>query len=164
MVVVEDTAMPPAVVDYVAAAEKFDKAFTSSVSCFKCADGTACIYSPLHLDAYSDVRVYFRAAKAGIERAIEAGFKKPALVVPTSRRFQNAELSSMLGALAGLYVPIQYREAAKANEARVEQLFVMQNSQKALNHLMDATIALESGLFVSRDIGGGDPERMAPPR
>lgn len=39
----------------------------------------------------------------------------------------------------------------------------MENSSK-LAEIYEKAIRLESALFVARDIGGGDPERMAPPR
>lgn len=143
--------MPKAVADHVADAKKFDKGFSSGVSCFKCAD-IATIFCPVELDDYADVREYFRAAKAGIERAVKAGFTKPAIVLPSAPKFKNGELSSLLGALAGLYVPIQFREAAQGNVNRVSQLFVASTVQ-SVGKLIDMATSLESALFISRDIG-----------
>lgn len=159
---IDDSGVPKSISEYVAESKKFDKAFTSDASCFKC-DNVPTIFCPLDLDDYSDVREYFRSAKKGIERALKGGFKKPAIVLPSFPKFQNAELSSFLGALAALYVPIQFREADPANVHRVEQLFVTSTKQK-LSELISKAISLESALFISRDIGGGDPERMAPPK
>lgn len=154
--------MPKAVVTYVTETKKFDKAFSSDVSCFKCGD-VPTIFSPLDLDDYSDVREYFRSAKKGVERAFKAGFSRPSIVLPSAPKFKNGELSSLLGALAALYVPIQYREAVPASARRIQQLFVSSTTQSNLTSLIETAVALESGLFISRDIGGGDPERMAPP-
>lgn len=163
LVFIEDSSVPKAIAEYVANSKKFDKGFASDVSCFKC-DNFPTIYSPLDLDDYSDVREFFRSAKKGIERAIKGGFKKPVIVLPSAPKFKNAELLSLLGALAALYVPIQYREANPANASRVQHLFVSSSThQSDLNELIKKATSLESALFISRDIGGGDPERMAPP-
>lgn len=159
---IEDNAMPKAIAGFVAESKKFDKGFTSDASCFKC-ENMATIFCPLDIDDYSDVREYFRSAKKGIERSLKAGFVKPAIVVPSAPKFKNGELSSLLGALAGLYVPIQFREAASINVRRIEQLFVTSTQTSNLSALLETAISLESALFISRDIGGGDPERMAPP-
>jgi len=163
LVVIEDAGVPKAIAAYVADSKKFDKAFGSEVACFKC-DNIPTIFCPLDLDDYSDVRDYFRSAKKGIERAVKGGFAKPAIVLPSAPKFKNAELSSLLGALAGLYVPIQFREADPANVSRVQQLFVTSTDPSNLKELIVKATSLESALFISRDIGGGDPERMAPPR
>lgn len=162
LVVVEDDAMPKPIADHVAESKKFDKAFGSDVSVFK-SDGKVVVFTPLDIDDYSDVREYFRSAKKGIERAFKAGFVKPALVLPSSPKFKNAELSTLLGALAGLYVPIQFREAVPDKAHRIQQLFVASTQQSNLTKIIERGAALESALFISRDIGGGDPERMAPP-
>lgn len=154
--------MPKSIISFVTESKKFDKAFTSDVSCFKC-DNTATIFCPLDVDEYSDVREYFRSAKKGIERAVKAGFVKPAIVLPSAPRFKNGELSSLLGALAALYVPIQFREAAAVNVSRIQQLFVASTQTSNLSSLLETATSLESALFIARDIGGGDPERMAPP-
>lgn len=159
---IEDDEVPKTIAAYVAEAKKFDKAFSLEPSCFKC-DNIATIYSPVDIDAYSDVREYFRSAKTGIERAVKAGFVKPAILVPSAPKFKNGEISSLLGALAALYVPIQFREAAPANIHRVQQLFVASAKDTNLNTLIETASSLESGLYIARDIGGGDPERMAPP-
>lgn len=154
--------MPKEIASFVAESKKFDKAFSSGPSCFKC-NNAATIFSPLDIDDYSDVREYFRSAKSGIERAVKAGFVKPAILLPSEPKFKNGELSSLLGALAALYVPIQFREAAPANVSRIQQLFVTSSQNSNLSELIVTATSLESALFISRDIGGGDPERMAPP-
>lgn len=65
--------------------------------------------------------------------------------------------------LSGLYVPIQFREACPSNATRLKQLFVTSTASENLEQLVQKGIALETGLFASRDIGGADPERMSPP-
>lgn len=155
--------MPASVSEYVAEASKFDKAFKSNVSCFKTKQACT-IFAPLDLDDYSDVREYFRSAKKGIERAVKAGFVKPAIVLPSTPKFKNGALSSLLGALAALYVPIQYREDVPANASRIQKLLVTSMSNANLDSLVKTALSLECGLFMARDIGGGDPERMAPPK
>lgn len=158
---IEDDAMPKEIAAHVAEAKKLDKAFTSDVSVFK-SDNHVVVFSPLDVDDYSDVREYFRSAKKGVERAFKAGYSNPALVLPATPKFKNGELSSLLGAMAALYVPIQFREDVPAKASRVHQLLVS-STQPNLNKLVTTAIALESGLFISRDIGGADPERMSPP-
>lgn len=160
--VIEDDAMPKAVAAHIAEFKKLDKAFSGDVSVFHC-DKVATVFSPLDLDDYSDVREYFRCAKKGIERAVKAGFTRPAIVLPSAPKFKNGALSTLLGALAGLYVPIQYREAVPTSANRIKQLLVASTVDTNLNQIIETAVALETGLFVSRDIGGGDPERMAPP-
>ncbi|CRL05934.1 CLUMA_CG019082, isoform A [Clunio marinus] len=163
LVVIEDNGTPKAVADYVVESKKFDKAFSNDVSCFKVNNQTI-IFCPLAINDYSDVREYFNAAKKGIERAVKAGYAKPTLLLPSSPRFKNGQLSAILGALAGLYVPIQYREASPANVSRIQHLFVTSADKTDIGEVLKQAIFLGSALQISRDIGGGDPERMAPPR
>lgn len=143
----------------------FDKAFDSVVSCFKSQKlNLPVVYSPLpELSDYHDVRCYQLAAAKSLQRAIKAGFKAPLLLIPESKKFINAELCTVLGALEELYVPIQLREDLPEKRQRVANLSVMMSNPKAEEIFRDAMI-LESGRFVARDIGVGDPERMAPPR
>ncbi|XP_068153264.1 putative aminopeptidase W07G4.4 [Drosophila tropicalis] len=141
----------------------FDKSFDSSVSCFKAPSlGIPVIYSPVpKLTDYDDVRSYQKAAKESIQKAIKAGFRTPLLVVPKSKRFPQAELCTVLGALEQLYVPIQLREADPSQKSLLANLSVQIDGPDADDILKDALI-LESGRFIARDIGVGDPERMTP--
>lgn len=142
--------MPKSITDFVTESKSFDKGFDKQASCFK-SDGKATIYSPLDIDNYSDVREYFKSAKNGVERALKAGFKKLLIVLPSTPKFKSGELSSLLGALAALYVPIQYREAAPENVHRAEKLFVSSMSPIAsLSTVIENAISLESGLFIAR--------------
>jgi leucyl aminopeptidase len=72
-------------------------------------------------------------------------------------------LVSILGAFQGLYVPLQYREAVPEKATKVKELGVYGTDSERTNKIISLACALESGRFIGRDIGGGDPERMAPP-
>lgn len=154
--------MPSDALNYVNEAKKFDKGFSSDVSCFKY-DNKFAVYSPLDLNDYADVREYFRAAKKGVLRAVKAGYLKPLLVLPSTPKFKNAELNVVLGGIASVYVPIQYREDCPDKAQRLKVLNVSWSQKELLKGLIEKAIWMESGIYVSRDIGGGDPERMSPP-
>jgi leucyl aminopeptidase len=159
---IEDVGLPASIQSYVNESAKHDKAFTKSVQAFIC-DNKLTIYSPLNSDDYSDVRDYFNAAKSGMERIFKAGCTNPLLILPSVPKFKNAEVSSVLGALAAAYVPIQYREDVPDKAHRIKTLFLQWSQKDQLELLIEKATMLESGLYISRDIGGGDPERMSPP-
>lgn len=146
----------------------FDGAFESELSCFHCADlGCRVVYSPVgRLNDFDDVRRYAEAAQAALCRAIKAGAQKPLLVLPQSvGRFEDAQLVALLGALHQLYVPLQLREDVPAKRQRFRSLgFYCQQQGAPADRLLRLAQTLEAGRYVARDIGGGDPERMAPPR
>ncbi|KAI9580464.1 putative aminopeptidase W07G4.4 isoform X1 [Glossina fuscipes] len=160
-----DRQIPKELVEQFNDFRSYDKAFDTMVSCFKSSKlNMPVVYSPLpELTDYHDVRCYQNAAAKSLERAIKAGFKAPLLLVPESDKFAYAPLCTVLGALSELYVPIQYREDVPDKSQRISNLSVMISSPKAEEILKEALL-LESGRFVARDIGVGDPERMAPPR
>lgn len=151
--------MPSSALSYVSEARKLDKAFDSEVSCFRHDDKFA-VYSPLDVDDYSDVREYFKAAKKGVQRAVRAGCSNPLLVLPSAPKLKNAELNVILGAYAAVYVPIQYREDVPEKAKQIKCLNVSWTQKDQLNKLITKAVMLESGVFIARDIGGGDPERM----
>ncbi|KAL7023436.1 hypothetical protein ACKWTF_012610 [Chironomus riparius] len=161
-VVVHDDGMPSDLLSYVSEAKKIDKGFESEVSCFK-HDNKLAIYSPLDLNDYSDVREYFKAAKKGVARAIKAGSLYPMLILPSRPKYKHAELNTVLGALSALYVPIQYREDVPEKAERIKCLNISWSQKDQLKDLIEKAKSLESGLYIARDIGGGDPERMSPP-
>ncbi|KAJ8684370.1 hypothetical protein QAD02_020162 [Eretmocerus hayati] len=125
------------------------------------------IYSPTGsvCPDYDDVRVYADAASKGIKRALKAGVCKPLLVLLPDSRFENVELVTLLGALDALYVPLEIREIGPDRCFKAANIGIWSPicSQK-LQGVVKLASALESGRFVARDIGGSDPERMAPPR
>ncbi|XP_063989183.1 putative aminopeptidase W07G4.4 isoform X2 [Diachasmimorpha longicaudata] len=125
------------------------------------------IYSPtgpLNMD-YHDVRSFSEAASRGIQRALKAGVRCPMIVLLPDLRFENVELVTLLGALEGLYVPLEVRESHPTRCYKAHQLGVWSTicSQK-LQAIVKLASALESGRYVARDIGGADPERMTPAR
>ncbi|XP_043687025.1 putative aminopeptidase W07G4.4 [Vespula pensylvanica] len=125
------------------------------------------IYSPtgpLNMD-YHDVRSFGEAATRGIVRALKAGVRCPLLALLPDVRFENVELVTLLGALEGLYVPLEVREICPDRCYKACQLAVWSPiCSKKLQGIVKLASALESGRYVARDIGGADPERMAPPR
>ncbi|CAD7080078.1 unnamed protein product [Hermetia illucens] len=143
---------------------KYDAAFDKEVSCLKLPScSQRIIYSPVgKLDDYSDVRSYQVAAQKAVSRAIKAGAKRPAIVLPNSSLFRNAKLCTILGALHELYVPIQLREAVPTKKQRVESISILGDNPAESEKLLREAITIESGRLVARDIGGGDPERMTP--
>ncbi|XP_070502807.1 putative aminopeptidase W07G4.4 [Chironomus tepperi] len=161
-VVVQDDGMPSDILNYITETKKIDKGFDSEVSCFK-HDNRLVIHSPLDINDYSDVREYFKSAKKGIERAVKAGSVNPSLILPSRPKYKNAELSTILGALSALYVPIQYREEVPEKAQRIKCLYISWSQKDQLQDLIEKAKWLESGLYICRDIGGGDPERMSPP-
>jgi leucyl aminopeptidase len=71
---------------------------------------------------YDDVRRFAEAARSGLERAREAGARSPLLWVAKSSAFPRAHEVSVLGALAGLWAPLEAREAK--GESEVEPIEV----------------------------------------
>ncbi|XP_042241963.1 putative aminopeptidase W07G4.4 isoform X1 [Homarus americanus] len=119
------------------------------------------VYAPTGLlnRDYDDVRRFSDAAASGIKRALKVGMKRPLLVRAPDQSFQHADLITLLGALHALYVPIEVREDVPSKASKVSVLGFLGD-----NKTVQLALALESGRSVARDIGGSDPERMAPPR
>ncbi|XP_017492574.1 PREDICTED: putative aminopeptidase W07G4.4 isoform X2 [Rhagoletis zephyria] len=154
VVCIIDRQVPAELAEQFSEFRAFDKAFDSVVSCFKSQKlDLPIVYSPVQeLTDYHDVRTYQKAAAKSLERAIKAGFKSPMLIVPTSHRFSNAELCTVLGALDQLYVPIQLREDVPAHAKQIKELSVLISKPNAEDILKEALV-LESGRMVARDIG-----------
>lgn len=56
------------------------------------------------------------------------------------------------------FQPLQYREAVPDKAAKASDLGVYGTDSDRTNKLISLACALESGRFIARDIGGGDPE------
>jgi len=133
--------------------------------------GILVIWSPtgkLNRD-YDDARRYKDAAIEGVKRALKGGKKKPLLVVSSSHEqypdYKDALLVSILGALEAIYVPIEIREALPDKSTKVSVLGIASNeidSQEKGEKLVSTALGIEFGRIIARDIGGSDPERMAP--
>ncbi|KAI4461723.1 leucine aminopeptidase-related [Holotrichia oblita] len=118
---------------------------------------------PLDVD-YDDVRSLKETAVKGIQRALKAGVKRPLVTLEEHAKFPKSELVILLGILEGLYVPIQVRELAPENLPTIEKLGIYTSNKDKTSSLVQQALTLDRGLCVARDIGWGDPERMAPPK
>lgn len=115
---------------------------------------------------YDDVRIFAKAAEAGVKKAVSIGSKSPLLVIENpshESKYGQAQLVGILGALQALYVPLETREGVPEKAIKCDKLGVFSKDSNASSRLELAN-ALEEGRRVSRDIGGSDPERMAAPR
>ncbi|CAF1040771.1 unnamed protein product [Rotaria sordida] len=148
--------------------KKFNKELTLMIN--DNVPGKRLIYSPtgkINRD-YDDVRRFTDAASAGMKKALSLGAKAPLIASFGAKQYQQAHLVSLLSALDTTYVPLQIREDKPEKKTKVERLgfFIGQTSldnnynEKLINYAR----AIEMGRVVARDIGGTDPERMAPPR
>ncbi|CAF3982809.1 unnamed protein product, partial [Rotaria sp. Silwood2] len=132
--------------------------------------GKRLIYSPTgSIDRdFDDVRCFSEAASAGVKKALCIGAKSPLLACFGSKRFRQANLVTLLAALETTYVPLQIREDVPKRKSKADKLgfFIGQASPNDTYYekLIKYARAVEFGRAVGRDIGGGDPERMAPPR
>lgn len=145
------------------AQESFDESVAKDGACVKVSVSAGrLIYAPtgpLNRDQ-DDVRRFADAAASGVKRALKAGIKQPLLVcAPNDNSFPDAEIVTLLGALHALYVPLEIREDVPEKATKVTTLGFLGS-----NKIVQLAVALESGRTVARDIGGSDPERMAPPR
>uniref|UniRef100_A0A146M6X8 Putative aminopeptidase W07G4.4 n=1 Tax=Lygus hesperus TaxID=30085 RepID=A0A146M6X8_LYGHE len=111
---------------------------------------------------YHDVRQFGDAAKKGILRALKSGSKSPLIVLVDNKRFERTRLVTLLGALEGLYMNLQWREDRPEKSPKVKALGVWSDDPKGLPALLQLAGALETGRVLARDIGGPDPERMSP--
>lgn len=114
---------------------------------------------PLDRD-YDDARRWAEAAEAGIKRCLECGCKQPLLAVAAPPSWPSAPLLSMLGALDACYVPLEIREDVPEKWVKVQQLGVVGVPPAVVERAMQ----LDMAKSLAKDIGGSDPERMAPPR
>ncbi|MCU0692546.1 MAG: M17 family metallopeptidase, partial [Polyangiaceae bacterium] len=120
---------------------------------------------PLDRD-YDDVRQFGEAARVGIVRARDAGAKRPLLLVPRvpiELGYEHALEVALLGALAGLWQPLEAREARGENglEPVTDLGFVAQAGADP-DHVSRIVSAIEHGRRLTRDLAGSDPERMRP--
>lgn len=117
---------------------------------------------PLNRDE-DDVRRIGDAARLALRRARDAGARRPLLLVEDvagARGFERAREVAVLEGLAGLWAPLEAREAKGENEVEpVERLGFVGTAEEA-----GKLAALEHARRISRDLGGTEPERMAPPR
>jgi len=117
---------------------------------------------------YDDVTKFSDAAKTGIKKALATGSKAPLMCFfRGDTKFREADIVTVLGAMQVLYVPLEMREQVPAKAIKASKVGIFEEKERcveAFGPKLDLIRALESGRIVSRDIGGSDPERMAPPR
>ena len=76
--------------------------------------------------------------------------------------YEFASLVAQLGVLQRAYVPLQARESTTAATSPLTRLSLHASGARA--RAAGAADAIEAGRILARDIGSGDPERMAPLR
>ena len=157
----------------IAAASALDASFASGLNVIasSAAAGNRLVYSPtgpLNRDQ-DDVRRVADAVTKGVKRAMQAGAACPILYLPEGTGFAEALLVALIAALGACYAPYSVRLAK--GEASVEKVgtiyFTVSGSgvtpEQAQLAATRAT-AIEWGKRVAKDIGGSDPEIMAPPK
>jgi len=147
---------------------EIDDSLESNVSLLYCENipSRRLIFSatgPLNRD-YDDVRRFQDAADKGIKRALKAGCRSPLVVSTQHATFGLATRVAVLGALQAVYVPLEVREGVPTKATKVDRLGVWSETPEDATQTAKVAKILESGRAVYRDIGGSDPERMAPPR
>ncbi|MCA9617570.1 MAG: aminopeptidase, partial [Myxococcales bacterium] len=125
------------------------------------------VYAPLgSLDRDGDdVRRHAEAAASGLRRALEAGAVAPALVLgksPSGAAFDKAAEVAALGALAAAWEPLEAREHDA--EGGLQKLGLGKLDGPLGEDRIAWLRAIEGGRTVTRDLGGTNPERMAPLR
>lgn len=153
-----------------------DAKLSSAISVVFSHDNKPMVLSPLgKMDRdYDDVRCYAEAAGKAIKRLRECGqdYKSPLLLVEPPKGIKvDKEIYArflevaILGALAELDDSIEVREAGKASSSIMSLKFAVLGSEgfSVVNDsVLQSVMAIESGRRLARDLGGSDPERMAP--
>lgn len=134
-----------------------------------CADapGARLVLAPMGelADDVDDVRAVAEATHAAITRAVQAGAKRPRVLlqVPSAAKFERAKEIAALAALGTAWEPLEAREARgteKPAPARIDAVSVdgLSDASKPFIH------AVEAGRSLARDFTTAGPERLAPLR
>ncbi|KAF5305226.1 hypothetical protein FQR65_LT07765 [Abscondita terminalis] len=125
--------------------------------------GGRIIYSPIsYIDPdYDDVRIIQQAAAKGTKRALLTGSKKLLVVLEDFPEFEKSDLVGILAVLEVLYTPIQYRERKPSASKKLDLLGFYTNNNEKTKDIVRLATMLEGGRHITRDIAGGDPERMS---
>lgn len=117
---------------------------------------------------HDDVRRHAEAARAGVRRARDAGARSILLLLqppPAQPAFAHAAVVAALGALGGLWEPLEAREALGADAVEPVRRLGVAVLGGAFEHAAAKWVdAVDAGLRLARDLAGTEPERMAPPR
>eukprot|EP01127_Copromyxa_protea_P012633 TRINITY_DN3311_c0_g1_i1.p1 TRINITY_DN3311_c0_g1~~TRINITY_DN3311_c0_g1_i1.p1 ORF type:complete len:512 (+),score=136.11 TRINITY_DN3311_c0_g1_i1:3-1538(+) len=125
-------------------------------------------YTGLLTRDVDDVRRYAEAVKPAIARANAAGAIAPLIYFPskpTDSSYEKLVEVSLLAAYQDLYVNLQGREFNPSLET-VQKLGFNAPwiNQETGDNIATVVSAIEKGKRLGRDLGGPDPERMAPPK
>lgn len=162
----------PVLAQHLLAAENADAKFATTLNLLPApgvAGGRLVISptGPLGRD-HDDVRRHADAASKGVRRARDAGAVKILVLLqapPAGDVYHEAALVTALGAIGGLWEPLEAREAlgdAAAEPVRKLGLAVLADT--FTERMAEWVEAVEEGLRLARDLSGTDPERMAPPK
>ncbi len=159
----------PAMDATIAAARLLDAQFGEAASLVAAADlpGKRLIVrvaGPLDRD-WDDVRRFRDAAQTAMGRARDAGMQAPLLVlggVPKGAAFEHADVVTLKAGLGALWQPLEAREAHGEDIETVKT--VGYASPGNVGAAVKLAEAMEAGRRLARDLGGTEPERMAPPR
>ncbi|TPV97251.1 MAG: leucyl aminopeptidase family protein [Myxococcales bacterium FL481] len=120
---------------------------------------------PLARD-YDDVRRFADAARLGIRRARDAGAKQPCLAltgVPAHRGYAHATEVALLGALDGLWEPLEARQHRGDTVSEPIATLTFASAEPDIGQQIATLVdAIETGRRLARDLGGTEPERMRP--
>ncbi|XP_049880497.1 putative aminopeptidase W07G4.4 isoform X2 [Pectinophora gossypiella] len=152
--------------DFVAAHHELDppskqRGCVSVVRCSRVCGARLVLSAAGELGPYDDVRSLGEAMRAGVGRAAALGAGRVVVALQPHPRFPRAPLVMLLAALEALYVPLQIRESFPWRAHGVSALGVYAERLEA-GGLLRRGAALEAGRALARDVGGADPERMAP--
>ena len=108
-------------------------------------------------DDVEDVRVFADAARAGIALAMQAGAKRPLLLVAkeSDTRYQFSAEVAALACGQELWQALESREA-KGDKPAFESIGLLCSSD-----MSQSLNALEAGRILARDLCGTEPERMS---
>lgn len=120
---------------------------------------------PLDGDVY-DVRSIGEAAGRGIQRARDAGARRPVLVfagIPATAEFEHALEVGSLGAIGALWQPLEAREAlGEASVEPVDTISVVFPRHVDGEAMVARVQGIDDARRLARDICGTEPERMTP--
>uniref|UniRef100_A0A0K0FLB9 Putative aminopeptidase (inferred by orthology to a C. elegans protein) n=1 Tax=Strongyloides venezuelensis TaxID=75913 RepID=A0A0K0FLB9_STRVS len=112
---------------------------------------------------FEDVRKFKVAGSNAIKLAMDSGMKKPLFTTIPYDGFPRAEIISALGAINGLYTPLNIRDVEENNyKAKLEELSLLGNKQLTTEQLHNIVMAYGYSMSVCNDIGDSDPQRMTP--
>lgn len=151
-----------------------DTSFATRVVSGASPEHTRVILSPVGScdNEMDDVRKVGEAAASGAIAAFAMGATELSLEVEEAiestthpvdgpSAYEHAALVAQLGVMQSAYVPLQAREATPPKTSPLTRLVLHPSGRQSG---ADCAQAIEAGRALARDIGSGDPERMAPIR